>query len=90
MLKIEKTFILLRVLSLVQNSECDKCIYADYFDYSKLPSFGLNPDDPYEAIEILLRNQVEKVNIFGAMSGLINIAKSQNRSAHIGKGNQIC
>ena len=80
MLKIEKTFILLRVLSLVQNSECDKYVYADYFDYSKLPSFGLNPDDPYEAIEILLRNQVEKVNIFGAMSGLINIAKSQNRS----------
>ena len=76
MLKIGRILILL-VLPVVQ---CDKYVYADYFNYSKLPSFGLNPDDPYEAIEILIRNQVGKVNIFGALNGLINIAKSQNQS----------
>ena len=78
MSKIDRIFLV--ILSVIQICKCDKYIYANYFDYSKLPSFGLNPDHPLEAIEILRRNKAETINILGAFNGLMNIAKSQNQS----------
>ena len=52
--------------------------YASFYDIKALPNFGLNVNNPVDAMTILSRNNLPSVNIFGAIYGLINIEKNYN------------
>ena len=52
--------------------------YASFYDIKALPNFGLNVNNPVDALTILSRNYLPRVNIFGAIYGLINIEKNYN------------
>ena len=59
----------------------DKFNYANFYDIAKLNNFGLNPNNPIDSLRILQKNEnIDKVNIFGALYGIWQIIKNYQTS----------
>ena len=67
---------LLVVLNLLVFVICDELIYSNIMKISQLENFGLNPNNPLDALKILKLNRAENVNILGALYGIAQILRT--------------
>ena len=81
-LKVVNLFLFLGIVASyikVSNGESYKRYpYASYYDIKTLPDFGCNPENPLDAIIILEKNKVPKINLYGAFHGLNSLMVTYN------------